>query len=198
MDERLLNARNIVFDVGNVLLSFEPEKVVSLLPAAHRDALALAMFGQDWRWSAFDLGVETNEEIAKSMAKAAHVPGGKDMVLYAFLHFYETMNPLPLYRLIPELKGMGKRIFALTNYGEPAFSIAKEHFPHLQLLEGEVVSSREKICKPDERIFRLIADRFSIDPSETLFIDDSKANADAAASLGFQVWHYAAPDILTV
>ena len=198
MDERLLKARNIIFDVGNVLLSFEPEKVVSLLPAEHRDALAQAMFGPDWRWAAFDLGAETNEEIARSMAKAARVQGGEDMVLYAFIHFYETMNPLPLYGLIPELKGMGKRLFALTNYGEPAYSKAREHFPNLRLLEGEVVSSREKICKPDPRIFHLITSRFSLLPEETLFIDDSKANADSAAALGFQVWHYAENDVLSI
>ena len=97
MDARLLETDVIVFDVGNVLLSFEPEKVASLLPVEHREALSRATFGPDWRWSAFDLGVETNEEIAQSIADRAGVPVGKDMVLYAFCEFYRTMQPLPLY-----------------------------------------------------------------------------------------------------
>ena len=194
MDERLLKASCIVFDVGNVLLSFEPEKVAELLPGEHRQALYTAMFGPDWRWAAFDLGAESNDEIAQSMAEAAGVPGGKEMVLYAFRHFYQTMNPLPLYHLLPELKSMGKRLYALTNYGEPAFSFAKEHFPSLQLLEGEVVSSREKIMKPDGKIFRLIAARYQLTPGETLFIDDSLANCQGAEKEGFQTWHYFGDD----
>ena len=111
MDERLLNADCIVFDVGNVLLTFEPEKVAALLPKEHREALFHAMFGPDWRWAAFDLGVESNEEIAQSMADAAQVKGGKEMILNAFYHFHETMRPLPLYDMIPELAAMGKRLF---------------------------------------------------------------------------------------
>lgn len=196
MDERLLNAEAIIFDVGNVLLSFEPEKVATLLPKEHRAALFQAMFGEDLRWAAFDLGAESNEEIAKSMAEAARVPGGEAMVMHAFLHFYETMRPLPLYHLIPELKAMGKRLYALTNYGEPAFSLTKDAYPHLRLLDGEVVSSREKICKPDPAIFHMILNRFHLDPSRTLFIDDSRANAEAGAREGLNAWHYAGEDVL--
>ena len=196
MDERLLNAKAIVFDVGNVLLTFEPKEVAKLLPEAYREPLYDAMFGSDWRWAAFDLGAESNEDIAQSMADAAQVSGGKDMVLHSFYQFYETMRPLPLYHLIPELKAMGKRLLALTNYGEPAFSSTKQHFPHLQLLDGEVVSSREKVVKPDPAIFALLTERYGLTPEETLFIDDSLPNTQTAAALGFRVWHYAENDTL--
>lgn len=196
MDARLLKADAIVFDVGNVLLSFEPEKVGGLLPAEHREALFRAMFGPDWRWAAFDLGAETNEAIAQSMADAAGVPGGKEMVLHALHSFYMTMNPLPLYHTIPALKSMNKRLFALTNYAEPSFSSTCKAFPHLQLLNGAVVSAREKVCKPDPAIFALLTERFGLIPEETLFIDDSLANTQSAAEIGFQTWHYAGEDVI--
>lgn len=196
MDERLLNADCIVFDVGNVLLTFEPEKVAALLPKEHREALFHAMFGPDWRWAAFDLGVESNEEIAQSMADAAQVKGGKEMILNAFYHFHETMRPLPLYDMIPELAAMGKRLFALTNYGEPAFSFACQAYPHLQMLEDRVVSSQEKLVKPDPAIFAKLIERGGLQPEGTLFIDDSLANVQAAAALGFRTWHYAGEDTL--
>ena len=196
MDARLLKADAIVFDVGNVLLTFEPEKVASLLPEEHREALFQAMFGKDWRWAAFDLGAETNEAIAQSMADAAGVEGGRDMVLHAFYDFYRTMRPLPLYHLIPELKRTGKRLFALTNYGEPAFSSTCEAFPNLQLLDGMAVSAREKICKPDPAFFGILIKRYGLNPGKTLFIDDSQPNALAAAAIGFQTWYYAGADIL--
>ena len=196
MNQRLLNADAIIFDVGNVLLPFDPQKVSSLLPEKDREALSGAMFGPDWRWSAFDLGAESNEDIAQSMADAAGLPDGKDKILYALFHFHESMVPLPLYLLIPELKRMGKKLYALTNYAEPPFSYARQRYPHLQLLDGEVVSSREKLCKPDPAIFHLIRDRYGLIPERTLFIDDSKPNVDAAAALGFLTWHYMGEDPL--
>lgn len=196
MDERLTQASCIVFDVGNVLLTFEPDRVMELIPEEHRDAMRQAMFGPDWRWAAFDLGAETNEEIARSIADAAGVPGGKEMALHAVYHFPETMRPLPLYHLIPELKRMGKKLYALTNYCEPSFTYTKERFENLKLLDGAVVSNREKVTKPDPRIFALLTERYGVNPRETLFIDDSLPNVQAAEALGFTAWHYAGDGVL--
>lgn len=190
MDARLLKTDTIVFDVGNVLLSFDPKKVASLLPEEHREALYGVLFGPALRWAAFDLGVETNEAIAQSVADAAGVPGGKEMVLNAFYGFFRTMEPLPLYHMIPRLKSMGKRLYALTNYGEPAFSYACEAFPNLRLLDGMVVSAREKVCKPDNAIFALLVKRYGLNPGDALFIDDSPANVRGAQAAGFLAWHY--------
>ena len=190
MDERLLNARNIIFDVGNVLLSFDPAKVVTLLPEDAREPMLRAMFGPEHRWGGFDLGARSNEDIARDIADAAGIPGAKDMVLFVLSHFHETMSPMPLYHMIPDLKAAGKHVYGLTNYPEPSFTLAYEAFPNLRLLEGIVVSSREKLIKPQMEIYRLIADRYGLTPSETLFIDDSAANAEGGAQAGFMTWHY--------
>ena len=196
MDERLRRAGTIVFDVGKVLLTFEEEHVAGLLPAAHRAALGEAMFGEVHRWSEFDLGVKPNEQIAGEIARAAGVPDGAEPVLEALVRFPETMLPLPLYGRIGELKAMGKKLYALTNYAEPSFSLTRERFPALKALDGAVVSSREKLCKPDRELYRRLIARFGIDPAEALFIDDREENVRAAASLGFRVWHYAGKDVL--
>ncbi|MBR3019145.1 MAG: HAD family phosphatase [Clostridia bacterium] len=190
MDQRITQVSCIVFDVGNVLLSFEPDRVMELIPQEHREALREAMFGSAMRWAAFDLGAESNERIAQSIAQAAGVPGGESMVLHALYHFPETMRPLPLYHLIPELKKTGKRLYALTNYCEPSFTYTRDRFPNLKLLDGVVVSNREKLAKPDHAIFALLAERFGVNPRETLFIDDTLPNVLAAESLGFRTWHY--------
>ena len=190
MDDRLLNAETIVFDVGNVLLSFEPERVASLLPEKHRSALKEAMFGPVYRWSEFDLGRKPNEQIAGEIAAAAGVSGGAELVLEALRRFPETMEPLPLYACIEPLKKLGKRLYALTNYAEPSFSLTKERFPALQALDGETVSSREKLCKPDKEFYRRLMERYGIDPGRSLYIDDAEANIQAGAELGFRVWHY--------
>ncbi len=191
MDERLQKYDAIVFDVGNVLLTFEPGEVIKLAPQEYRDKLFAAMFGPESRWSAFDLGAESNEAIARRIARAAQVPDGESMVLHILYHFYETMRPLPLYRLIKALKAAGKKLYALTNYNEPAFSFTMEAYPDLKLLDGCLVSAREKLVKPDPEIYHLLIRRFSLTPQNTLFIDDTKPNVEAAAREGLNVWHYA-------
>ena len=196
MHERLRQAEAIVFDVGNVLLRFDPERVIQLLPQEHRCALSRVMFGERHQWGRFDLGAESNEEIARSIAAEAGVPGGEEMVLYALYHFHETEIALPMYDLLPVLKGMGKKLYALTNYPEPSFSFACRAFPNLtECLEGAVVSAREKLVKPEPAIFRLLARRYGLDPGRTLFIDDTAANTDGASRVGFQTWTYAGEDV---
>ena len=91
----------------------------------------------------------------------------------------------------------GKRLFALTNYPEPSFTNACRAFPYLtECLEGAVVSSREKLVKPEPDIFHFLTRKYGLIPSRTLFIDDTAANTDAAAREGFRVWHYAGKDRL--
>ena len=194
MDERLLRAETVIFDVGKVLLTFEPERVASLLPAEHREALKEAMFGPIHRWSEFDLGRKPNGQIAGEIAAAAGVPGGAEMVLEALYRFPETMEPLPLYHCIVPLKRLGKKLYALTNYAEPSFTFTKEAFPALKELDGEVVSSREKLCKPEKELCRRLLDRYAIDPGKALYIDDVEANIRSGAELGLRVWHYTGDD----
>ena len=74
MDARLMEAETIVFDVGNVLLSFEPEKVLALLPEQGRDEMLHALFGPAMLWSGFDLGRDGNDAVAERIAQAAGFP----------------------------------------------------------------------------------------------------------------------------
>ena len=64
------------------------------------------------------------------------------------------------------------------------------------MLEDRVVSSQEKLVKPDPAIFAQLIERGGLQPEGTLFIDDSLANVQAAAALGFRTWHYAGEDTL--
>ena len=196
MDERLLRAETIVFDIGKVLLSFEPERVPQLAPEENRGALFEVMFGPDHLWSGFDAGLETNEALARTIARRAGVPQAWEWVIYILEHFCETMEPLPLYHTIPVLKAQGKKIYALTNYPEPSFSLTKKAFPNLQLMDGEAVSSREKLTKPDPAFFQVLIRRCGLDPARSLFIDDLAQNVASAERLGFQTWHYSGTDVL--
>ena len=195
MDVRLKTADAVVFDVGNVLLSFDREQVISLLPAEKRAVMTRVLFGPELMWSRFDLGLGGNEAIAGDIARAAGFPEAADLALMLLRRFPEVMEPLPLYGMLEELRAAGKRLFALTNYPEPSFTLTCFRFPKLtELMEGAVVSAREKVGKPDPAVFRMLSDRYGLRPADTLFIDDVADNTIAAARLGFRVWHYAGDD----
>ena len=195
MDERLINAKAVVFDIGNVLLTFIPTVVCERIPQERRDALYQAMFGPDGHWPEFDVALESNEAICKKIAAQAGNEAWWQDVMDAYLQFHLSMRPLPLSNEITALKAMGKKVYALTNYGEPAFSNAYERFGFLRRMDGLVVSGREKVVKPDAEIYRRLIERYALIPDETLFIDDSEKNTAAAEALGFRVWHYQTPKI---
>ena len=195
MDRRLMDAEAIVFDVGQVLLLFDGARVSGLLPEKHRAQLHDAMFsGPDRLWPLFDLGAESNETIARRIARKAGCPDDWQDVVGLLSRFHETLEPLPMTALLPELRAAGKRLYCLTNFPEPSLTLAWDKFDFFRLMDGAVVSAREKLVKPDPAIFRLLRDRYSLDPKTTLFIDDVKENTDSAAKEGFRVWHYAGED----
>ncbi len=91
--------------------------------------------------------------------------------------------------LARELKENGTRLFALTNWSADTFH-AVSNYPILELFEGVLVSGTVGLKKPDPRIYKLFLERFSLSPSQVLFIDDVAANVAAAQACGITALHY--------
>ena len=95
--------------------------------------------------------------------------------------------------LLQELKQKCKyKLYGLTNWSAETFPIALERFSFFKLFDGIVVSGEEKLVKPDEKIFRVILERYHLDPKSTLFIDDNQRNIDTAKGMGFSTIHVTA------
>jgi 2-haloacid dehalogenase len=93
-----------------------------------------------------------------------------------------------------KLKAMDKyKIVALTNWSAETFPIAIERYDFLSWFEGIVVSGTEKCKKPDQKIYDIILDRYSLVPDESVFIDDNKDNIEAAERLGIHTVHALTP-----
>lgn len=88
--------------------------------------------------------------------------------------------------LLHDLHGAGVRLWGLTNFTTTYVTAAHELFPDLHLLRDTVVSSEEKILKPNPEIYRRAVVRFGVDPTTTVFVDDKAVNADAADAVGMQ------------
>ena len=82
-------------------------------------------------------------------------------------------------------KGKGYGIYGLTNWSAETFPIAYSRYPVLHQFDGTVVSGQERLIKPDPMIFNVLLKRYGLDAGECIFIDDSKANIEAAGRLGF-------------
>src|SRR4029450_13491570 len=87
--------------------------------------------------------------------------------------------------VLAELRGAGVPLYALTNWSAETFAITRGRFAFLEWFDGLLVSGEERVTKPDPAIFQLLLDRFGLDPTATVFVDDSEANVAAARRLGF-------------
>jgi 2-haloacid dehalogenase len=98
--------------------------------------------------------------------------------------------------LLAELRAAGVALYALTNWSAETFGIARERYQFLEWFDGVLVSGEERMIKPDPAIFRLLLDRFGLDPGAAFYVDDSPANVAAAGELGFDAVRFTGPEQL--
>lgn len=178
---------NVVFDVGNVLLSFKPYAILQeQLPGqeALYDQLMAKIFRSPY-WVMMDHGT-------MSMAEATEAMIGRDKQLEEPIR--TIMNGwVAMKHVLPEgvealrlCKKHGKRTYVLSNYNSEAFQIVDEKYDFFRFFDGKVISSRVKLLKPDRAIYDLLTDTFRLERSRTLFLDDKPANIEAALHVGWQ------------
>lgn len=186
------NAKNVVFDIGCVLLTFEPETYLPLtVPADLAQRLDWHLLYDSPMWVALDAGTVTEEEVARDTARRYGDESVWPLILPAIQRFPEFMRPMPAVELIPQLHAQGKKVFALSNYGLEPFARTERRFSAIfSQMDGMVISSREKISKPEPAIYQLLCSRYGLKPEECVFIDDRPVNAEAARRVGMQAIVY--------
>jgi 2-haloacid dehalogenase len=183
----------VVFDVGGVLLDWDPRHLYRKL---FRDKEAMERFlaevcTMDWH-KQHDRGVSYERSCAE--LAAAH-PRDAELI-WAWARRSEEMVAGPIdgtVEIVRELRGAGVPRFLLTNMEMVTWPQRVARFPFLCWFDGAVVSGFEGVAKPDPEIFERLLERFNLAPASTLFVDDSAANLDAARSLGMQTLHFRSP-----
>ena len=190
-------ARAIVFDLGGVLLDWNPRYLYRQLFAG--DEAAMERFLADvctMEWHhAHDLGAPP-ERTCTALAQAH--PEQAELI-WAWSRRSEEMIAGPIdgtVAILSELRTAGVPCYALTNMERETYPLRRERFPFLSWFDGTVVSGLEGVAKPDPAIFELLLDRFDLDPADTLFIDDSPVNVNAARSVGMRALEFDSPDQL--
>ena len=183
----------VVFDLGGVLIDWNPRHLYRQLfddEAAMEEFLA-TICTLEWH-VAHDLGESTAESCAAlALEHPEHAPmilawadRGEDMIGGAI---EETVS------ILAELRAAGVPCYVLSNMEPETFPLRLERFEFLHWFGGHVISGLEGVVKPDPKIFRRMLRRFDLEPSRTLFIDDSAANVEAAAEIGINAIRFESP-----
>lgn len=178
--------KNIIFDFGAVLVDWNPHYVFDEYFGDRDKAEWFITNICDGKWNA---QMDAGKPFAEGVAELSAVYPEWKTEIELYWHNWKKMmgGPVPgMYELAKELKNSGLKLYGLTNWSAETFYTICDDYPVFSLLDGKVVSGEEKLIKPDPRLFRVLLDRYSIDPEESVFIDDNPANVEAASSLGIK------------
>lgn len=180
--------RTVIFDIGNVLITFSGMDFIRQKYGDEKGLkIANCLFG-DRRWSELDRGVMTPEEVLKSFLDADPTVPEEDVV-WSFEHIYRTVSrcgyAIPWIR---DVRKLGYRVLYLSNYSKLIMHARPEVLDFLPLMDGGIFSCDVKLIKPDIAIYRLLIDRFALNPEECLFIDDQPDNCEAARRAGLNAY----------
>lgn len=180
----------IVFDVGRVIVQWDLRALFAKLidDQAELDWFLENVVSEEWHFQ-HDAGRPLSEMVPE---RKAQFPGHAHLVDAYVERFLETIpGPVPgTARLIGQLAAQGLPLFAITNFGTTFWDRFRPTQAVLDHFDDIVVSGDEKLAKPDPAIFRLAERRFGHRAQDMLFIDDNRANIEAAAKLGWQVHHF--------
>lgn len=175
--------KNIIFDLGGVLIDHNPEKTLYAHFKKEDADIVLKEIFRNPLWLERDRGVVTSEDILrekKALIPAEIYPKVEEMTN----NFFPYMPPFEeMYDFVKELKENGYGIYLLSNVGKE-FHTVKKDIPVLELFDGFVASSDYEVVKPEPEIYNILFEKFSLVPEKCIFIDDVQKNIDGALKAG--------------
>lgn len=178
--------KNVILDMGNVLLDYNPEAILNAFFETKEDKNLIEQeLFQGPEWEQGDLGQIKNEERFDGVSK--RVPVRLHNALWRCIHGWgRYMLPLPgAKEFCGYIKQKGYGIYILSNACNEFYYYFPRHYD-LDFFDGVVVSSDVHIIKPDPRIYKHLLTAYDRKPEECLFIDDREDNVRAAADIGMR------------
>ena len=179
----------VIFDLGNVVLDWNVDRILESLeiPNPEQDLLREELFShQDW--VEMDRGKKSESTVASEVCERTTLSSGT--VEKALLAAKTSLSTIPeSTQLMREIHGNGTKMLCLSNLSTETYEHIKNR-DFFRLFSGIVISGVEGFMKPDEEIFQILLNRFELEPSNALFIDDSKLNVEAALQLGINGFHF--------
>lgn len=178
--------RNIIFDVGNVLLEYRWIEAIQDTGLSREKALDAGNKVFDNRlWVEFDAGNISKDDLIKEYGKLYPM---YEENIREFINNADRMQLAreEVWEMVHKLKEKGFKIYLLSNYSEYLFNIHTKGVPFMDDLDGRLVSYEIHQVKPGREIYEALLKRYDLDAGECLFLDDRKENTDTAESLGIK------------
>lgn len=185
--------KNVIFDLGGVLIRFQPKEAIHRLRLCKEkeEALYSAIF-LDPLWLEVDKGVYQgfSETLPLYLEK---YPSLHEEIKLFFHPGWEDMFEIleEGKQFLMDLKEKGYHCYILSNYGVEPFAYTEKRYKEVfDLFDGKVISGRIQMIKPEERIYQYLIDTYSLKKEECVFFDDTKKNVDASNAFGMHAFVY--------
>jgi 2-haloacid dehalogenase len=184
----------LVFDLGGVLIDWNPEYLYNkIIPDEQERRWFLSTIcTPDWN---------EQQDAGRSLQEATELLVARypehEKAIRAYYGRWKEMLGGPIHETVEifrELKKQGRlKLYALTNWSAETFPVALELYDFLHWFDGRLVSGEEKVRKPFPEIYKLLIQRFEIDPKHAIYVDDNIRNVLPARELGFVGLHFRTP-----
>ncbi|MGY1512918.1 HAD family hydrolase [Aeromonas hydrophila] len=173
----------IIFDLGRVVVSWDPVDIVRSVRGDHgAEQLAELLFNHP-DWLEVDRGTLSLHTMARQAEHRTGLSAAENLAILQAVPASLVPDPAML-SLIESLHGAGHTLYALSNMGHASIDWLEQHQPFWRFFSGKVVSARVRMMKPEPDIYRYLLVSFDLQAEQCLFIDDSPANVTAAQALG--------------
>lgn len=174
--------KNIVFDLGNVLVKFDSNELIYSFFNERQEEVKSFFF--DSLWNEYDQGLYSVEEMIEKGVK--QFPELELSIKKLMYHWTEFVIPLKdNVAFIKDLKRLGYNVYILSNIPEDDTKYLRS-CGVFDNIDGGVFSYEYKKIKPDPEIFHILLKKYDLKASECLFLDDRKDNVVVASNLGFE------------
>lgn len=188
---------SIVFDVGGVLIDWDPRYLYRKL--FHDDEQAMEQFLNDvdffgWNWHQ-DAGRPFDIAVAEACQKH---PQYCELIRAYNERYLESIKGQidETVAILYQLKQAGYPLYGLSNWPADKYHLVRPRYAFFDCFDTIVVSGEVQMAKPDPRIFDLLLERTGCKAGECLLIDDSERNIAVASEMGFQTIPYRSPEQL--
>lgn len=167
--------KNIIFDLGGVLFVRDPSRVT---PAVTEFFSFIADKKMPEFWEEYDRGARTLEQTIQHLCQIKGC--SREQCVEYVQESIDLQEPLPpTQALVRELKAKGYRLYVLSNMSRDYIAMLRQQSVY-SCFDGEVVSCEEHCVKPEPRIYEILLQRYSLEPCNSLFIDDRPENLETA------------------
>ena len=184
-----MTIKNTVFDLGNVLIEYDPRRIVGEVfdDPDEVDLIVSAVF-ESHGWKQLDRGVITFEQHQERLISL--FPEYDDQITWLLAHWHESPRIIPgMPEIIHNIHSAGYDLYLLSNANSRYYDFAPE-LEILKYFKGITISAELHLLKPETEIYYRFREIHHLVPAECLFIDDMQENVEGAVRSGWHAYRF--------